>query len=330
MTVDVVLGWEEATIFPGPPAIVGAPPLIPAPLSIVTSCPIQDSNPPQPFDPDGGSPGVGVLGGPAYERWAQGFQFLPELLGPAAGYGWCSSIPMNDDENCTGPQPVSVFEVVESDIRADSGIKASDAIKRVVRGLLGHESWRVENEWWRGALNPDNAHLNMPNPIYPSTYQGDDADAAEGLADSLGLLEEVIAETDAGQGIIHCTPFVFNAWATRGGIPFRYDGGNPGNSAHIYTPNGNLVIPGYGYDGSAPADIDADQPSLRYQRQQWAYATDMVYLLRGVIVTEPNSVSEMSPDMPTFSKVPWRATRPWAIYSNGGCRAAVLVDTTTI
>lgn len=331
MTIETVLGWETATTFPGPPDIVGAPPLEAAPLSIVTSCPVLDANPDQPFTPEG-DPGVGVLGGPTWERWAQGFTFLPELVGPASGYAWCDPTPMNDEINCAGSIVVSVFEAIEEDIRSESGIKASDALARVQRGLLAHEAWRVEHEWWTSSLNPDNPCLNGANPFYPVLQQSGvtDAGIAVGLADSLGLLEQAIARTDAGRGIIHCTPFIFNAWATRGGIPFRYDGGSPGNSTHIYTPNGNLVIPGYGYDGSAPADMDADQPDLSFQLQQWAYATDMVYLLRGKVTTEPNKYQDMSPDLPVFGKVPWRATRPWGIYSNGGLRAAVFVDTTTI
>lgn len=330
MAIAQVLGWEEATTFPGPPDIVGAPPLVPAPLSIVTSCPVLDVNPDQPFTPEG-DPGRGVLPGPTWQRWAQGFQFLPELIGPAGGYAWCNDIPMPDMINCDGKVVVSVFEVIEEDIRSESGIKASDARDRVQRGLLAHEAWRVENEWWTGTLNPDNPHLNGANPFYPALLQeGGSSGAALGLATSLGLLEQAIAHSDAGKGIIHCTPYVFNAWATRGGIPFRYDGGSPGNSTHIYTPNGNLVIPGYGYDGSAPADIDANAADLQFQTEQFAYATDMVYLLRGPVTIEPDKQSDMSPDITVFGKVAWRATRPWAIYSNGGLRAAVFVDTTTL
>ena len=144
------------------------------------------------------------------------------------------------------------------------------------------------------------------------------------------MLEQAIAASDAGLGVIHCTPFVFNAWATRGGIPFRYDGSSPGTSARIYTPNGNLVIPGYGYPGSAPADYPADT-SDQWSKQQWAYATDMVTLLRTKeIIIEPKEYADMAPDIQSFNNIPWRATRPWAIYSNGWLRAAIKVDTTTL
>lgn len=330
MTIEQVLGtgWEDTPYFPGPPDVVAAPALRAAPLSLLTAVPIFDVAPAaNNLPPDDMPPSM--LPGPSLQRWAQGFQFLPEEVGPAAGYAWCQDSPMPVGNNCTGKQVVSAFEVVELDERSTAGFKGSDAMERVVRGLLAHEAWRVENEWWTGTLNPDNAHLNAVNPFYPISQQsGGDPYTATGLQNSLGLLEQAIASHDAGMGIIHCTPFVFNAWATRGGIPFRYDGASPMTSSHIWTPNGNLVVPGYGYDGSAPADADTiDNP--QWQTSQWAYATDMVQLLRAPIIREPDTMDEMSPAIQIFNDIPWRATRPWAIYSNGALRAAVFVDTTT-
>ena len=329
-TIEQNLGWEDydETLFPGPADVVAAPGLRPAPLSLVSACIVHDvevraNNMP----PDSDRPPP--LLGPAYERWVQGFQFLPEEVGPAGGYAWCNTVPMPNENNCPGKAIVNVFLAVELDDRSTAGWKASDARDRVVRALVAHEAWVVENQWWTGAFNEDNAFLAMANPIYPAAFQsGGSAYAAVGLQDSLGLLEQAIAYRDAGVGVIHCTPFVFNAWATRGGIPFRYDGATPGTSTHIWTPNGNLVVPGYGYDGSGPSDAPTiDNP--QWQTSQWAYATDAVELLRGPIQIEPNSLSEMSPAIQEFNDVPWRALRPWAIYSNGGLRAAVLVDTTT-
>jgi hypothetical protein len=328
-TIEQVLGtgWEDQPVFPGPPDVVGAPTLRPAPLSLVSAVPVFDTAPvANNLPPDDMPPSQ--LPGPSVQRWVQGFQFLPEEIGPADGYAWCSDVPMPSGRNCLGPSVVSAFEVIELDERSTAGIRGSDAMERVVRGLMAHEAWRVENEWWTGTLNPDNAHLNGVNPFYPMIEQGGDPYTATGLLNSLGLLEQAIASHDAGMGIIHCTPYVFNAWAMRGGVPFRYDGATPMTSAHIWTPNGNLVVPGYGYDGSAPRDAAAIL-NPQWQTSQWAYATDMVQLLRGPIIREPDTLEHMAPAISTFNSVPWRATRPWAIYSNGALRAAVFVDTTT-
>ena len=299
-TIEQVLGWEsfDPEYFPGPADVVAAPGLRPAPLSLVTACQVYDV-------------------GPKANNM------------PADGYAWCSDVPMPNDPNCPGKAIVNVFLAVELDDRSTAGWAASDAMSRVIRGLQAHEAWVVENQWWTGSYNEANAHLNAADPIYPFAFQsGGSPYTATGLENALSLLEQAIAYRDAGVGVIHCTPFVFNAWAMRGGIPFRYDGGNPGSATKIYTPNGNLVVPGYGYDGSGPADAPSiDNP--QWQKQQWAYVTDMPYLLRGPLQREPDSLSEMSPALPIYNDVPWRAMRPWAIYSNGALRAAVLVDTTT-
>jgi hypothetical protein len=337
--IEQVLGWEtiESSGFPGPADIVPAPQPTAAPLSLVTACAasgrVFETDAGVPFDggyDDVPAPALG-LQGPSVDRWVQGFQFLQELAGPASGYAWCQDAPMGQGNNCYGPSVVSVFEAIYLDERSTAGWKASDALARVQRALQAHEAWRVENEWWTGALNPSNPHLSQAAPFYPVAAQGGDPGDASGLQDSLGLLEQSIASHDAGVGMIHCTPFVFNAWATRGGIPFRYDGSTPSTSARIWTPNGNLVIPGYGYDGSGPVDFQTeDNPDMQWATQQWAYATDMVSLLKAPIITEPKEYADMSPDIVIRNNVPWRATRPWAIYSNGWLRAAVLVDTTVL
>jgi hypothetical protein len=338
--IERVLGWESTpvTTFPGPADVVPAPQPRPSPLSLVSTCKASgalfttaDRAPFVGDDPD--TPST-VLQGPDLSRWVNGFQFLRELAGPAAGYAWCQAAPMANEVNCDGPTVVSVFEAVMLDDRSTLGWKASDARDRVLRGLLAHEAWRVENEWWTGALNPDNPHLAQANAFCPISAQADVAgDTATGLANSLGLLEQSLANSDAGQGIIHCTPYVFNAWATRGGIPFRYDGATPGSSTRIWTPNGNLVVPGYGYDGTGPSNFYADDPDsqpTQWSTEQWAYATDMVDLLQAPVIIEPEGYEDMSPAIPVYNDIPWRATRPWAIFSNGWLRAAVLVDTTTI
>ena len=327
---EQVLGWEsfDPSLFPGPGDVVAAPALTPAPLSLVSSCPVFDVAPrANDLPPDGDRPPS--LLGPAWDRWVQGFQFLPEEVGPPGGYAWCSDSPMPESNNCPGKAVVNTFLAVELDDRSTAGVNASDAMERVVRALVAHEAWAVEYQWWTGAFNEDNAHLNAASPIYPLAFQsGGSAYDSTGLANALGLLEQSIAHADAGMGVIHCTPYIFNAWATRGGIPFRYDGATPMTSAHIWTPNGNLVVPGYGYDGSGPADAPSiDNP--QFQTAQWAYATDRPSLLRGPIQREPDSLSEMAPAINQFNDVPWRALRPWAIYSNGGLRSAVLVDSTT-
>lgn len=330
--VEAVFYWDtpDTDDHIAPDAVIPAQPLPPAPLSLLSSVPILDSpGVANNLPPDDQAPPPADLF-PEWQRWVAGFTFLPEEIGPAEGYGiGCPPPEFDTGNNCPGRGAWSTFVAVKRDQRSTAGWKGSDAQARVTRSLLAHEAWIVENEWWTGTLNPNNDHLNAADPFYPAGQQvGGSPSTAVGLQDGLGLLEQAIAAADAGVGVIHLTPFMFNALATRGGIPFRYDGGtNPRMSAHIYTPNGNLVVPGYGYDGSAPADqTPIDNP--QWQTTQWAYVTDMLWLLRGVITPEPIKMQSQAPQIYQTNDITWFATRPWGIFTNSGLRAAVLIDST--
>jgi hypothetical protein len=325
--IERFVGWEDYYDLPlvGPGAVINAPALTPSPLSLLTSCPVLDAGSyPDDLPPESkGKPSTSVFGEPVGERWENGFDFLPEIIGPADGYPTCGEGFTDALRLCPEHGIRAAFLVVMDDTRSTLGYKASDAQQRVQRGLLAHECWRVENQWWTGSIDPTQPHLAAVDPYYPV------GPAAVGVRESLAALEGAIGEKDAGQGIICCTPFLMNYWASRGGVPFRYDGSpsTPGGARRIWTPNGNLIVPGYGFDGSAPTD----QPTIaspRYAHQQWAFATDMVTLLRGPITVLPDSYEEMSPAIVQTNVITWRARRPWGIFSNGALRAAVLVDTT--
>jgi len=327
-TLERFVGWEDYYDIPtvGPAAVINAPALTLSPLSLTTSCPVIDvaSYPADLADDQTGKPPSDVFGEPLFDRWVNSFDFLPEIDGPADGYPTCGSGFSDALRSCPEHGVRAAFMVAMDDTRSTLGYKASDAQQRVQRGLAAHECWRVENQWWTGSIDSTQPHLTAVDPYYPV------GPAAVGVRESLAALEGAIGEKDAGQGVICCTPYLMNYWASRGGVPFRYDGSpsTPGGARRIWTPNGNLIIPGYGFDGSAPIDQTDPPVPLRYAKQQWAFATDMVYLLRGTVEVLPEGYEEMSPAIVQDNVITWRAYRPWGIYSNGALRAAVLVDTT--
>lgn len=306
-----------------PAAVISAPPLTMPPLSLVSVAVVyDDENVQYPEDLPANVKGISPGG---WGRWVNGFEFLPELAGPASGIVTCNGFePFDDDtNNCPVVPLVGVFLADYRDIRGSVGWKASDAQERAQRALIAHEPWLIEHELWTGQIT-GNTSLNLTGPYDPAGT----AAAAVSPRRGLSILEETIAEQDAGMAMIHCTPYLMNYFASYFG--FRYMGPSNQPPTRIWTPNGNLLIPGYGYPGTAPAanGTIVNEHAARYATTQWVYATDPIYLLRGQIDVIPDTVAEMGPDIYTVNKIAWRAVRPWGIYSNGLLRSGVQIDTT--
>ena len=107
-----------------------------------------------------------------------------------------------------------------------------------------------------GLDRPNQPHLNAVEPYLPIGA------GAVGVRESLSILEAAIAERDAGVGVIHCSAYLNELL----GFPAcssatTWSSTTPGGARLIWTPNGNLVVPGYGYDGSAPIDENGTCPS---------------------------------------------------------------------
>lgn len=361
-------------------------------------------------------------------RWEHGFQYLPELSNgaalevfvpdsyPAAANPTTTHIKNIGSNQAPNSAPSFAwwdpFVVVGRDDRSLFGWPSTSFESRALRAqraLVGHETWQVEQEFWGGIAIPTNYHLtaspntpltsphrtmNTPWPN-PTAAPGSVLGVAEGLADSLAMLDQAIAESDAGTGMIHATPFVMQYWMKT--YPFIRDPGDPG----VYTVNHNLMVPGYGYGGigpdqvsrsltdgdgatgaqsfvSASADFTANDvgrpitetsafdviPAGTYilavlsptnvllsqemtsthgsihftiagqggragaAPQQWAYATEQVYYLKGDVITYPYDHREGSPLVTVDNSMDVRAERTWATITNKLLRAAVLVDTT--
>lgn len=126
---------------------------------------------------------------------------------------------------------------------------------------------------------------------------------------ALAYANEVIAKWGGGQGMIHVTPF-FAEIAAAAGSPFKTDA-----RGRLVTLNGNIVVPGNGYDGigpdgtGGPAD-DAGNDSGH--NHEWIYVSDLPVIWR-----------EPSPEVFPYTlreatnrdlnEVTFRAERPYAI-----------------
>lgn len=83
-------------------------------------------------------------------------------------------------------------------------------------------------------------------------------------------------------------------------------------------------------EGTDPMQIVGTGGRATGAPQQWAYATEQTFHLRGDVMVYPNDLREMSPTLPVDNSVPVRAERTHSIITNKILRAAVLVDTTTV
>lgn len=198
----------------------------------------------------------------AIERWQQGLQYLPELgVGALELFAEKQGATKNVGSNQTPFAWYDPFTAVGRDERSLFGYPFSDFASRAqrsLRALRAHESWEVEDEFWGGVKVPTNFHLSAspatptstasrtitawsdPTPV-PGTVLG----TAVGLAQSLAALNQAIADSDAGIGMIHATPYLVQQWMKL--YPFIRD-----SAGRVYTVNFNLIVPGYGYPGTGP------------------------------------------------------------------------------
>jgi hypothetical protein len=88
---------------------------------------------------------------------------------------------------------------------------------------------------------------------------------------ALGCLLQALRDCGhGGTGMIHATSRLVNVWKTNGNV----DRANRWKGDLVYTVTDDIVVPGSGYDGSAP-DGKAEAPNV-----EWAYATRIVQIRR--------------------------------------------------
>lgn len=206
---------------------------------------------------------------------ADGWTFQPE------GCGVSGRLPVACEGNTTemerGERPAVVegtpVWLYAGDECTAAGYAQRDFLGRARRQLAATESYQLANELWTGTAVADNRSL-----------AGDAAEsdtvttAASSEANAMGCLEAGLANALFGQqGMVHVTPqllvhLVGQQLVLRSGTTW-------------VTPMGHIVVADAGYDGSGPGGVAA-------AASQWAYATPMVQVRLGPVMTTPDNLDD--------------------------------------
>ncbi len=260
-------------------------------------------------------------------HWIRGFSYRPEVCNGGDIIAWDGS-GVGTPPAIPGQINVTPFVVEGVDQRSTFGTPHSpdggemlEARRYARRQLLGCESKQMERELWKGKLTSGatsgNPHLTDANVVLP------EGAAVLGYLTALGVLEQAIADRTCGQqGMIHARRDLITRWDAGGALR------RVGNL--ILTVHDTIIVPGAGYDGSAPdagVPVPGQVPSAD---SSWAYATTVVDIRRGAFFNPESLIERVDPSANTLTTYERRAAAStWGCLQVGVHADHVLSLTTT-
>lgn len=232
--------------------------------------------------------------------WFAGFKFNPEGCGSSGRVAVnCAGNTDQMDEAERRPQvegdPFALY--ASNECETTLGFQQADYEARARRALQTTMSYEIANEIWRGDLTQGaDGLVNLPL----TSLEGDvvTSGAAEPI-DALACLEAGLASALKGrQGMIHITPQLLTQ------LKGAYVVELVGNT--YMSPNGHIVVPDAGYDGSGPGVTPVPAGN-----SQWAYATSLISLRLGPVDVIPNTLAEARDYAAAISR-PTNKIRIWA------------------
>lgn len=250
------------------------------------------------------------------EHWGNGIQvhgYVPDVACRWSSYCGDERDEKGEQQNPNplpefGPLTVYLAESCTTrSIMQGSQEESNAAFRaRALEVFAAVESGALEREFWGGEFLPDNPHLAS---AAADVLNGA---AATSALNGLALLEEAIAETNRA-GVIHMTAGMAVTLSGYGNgvlIPER---------GKLYTINGTLVVPAFGYPGTAPPDVAANTGT-----QEFAYATGPVEILRsGPVIMPPNLYEAIDREQ---NEITYRAERTYIAYWDTALLAGVRID----
>jgi len=190
-----------------------------------------------------------------------------------------------------GALPFTVFSEVDCAPVGTNWNTAADDARNI---LATTEQYQVERAFWTGQVaGLDNIvypHLAAATPVTQAVVTGGlqitlqtQAVIVSGGSLSpvaaIGALEGALSACYDGQGVLHVPESAIPALANLNMLKER--GGK------LYTQNGNLIVAGAGYPGTAPSGTTPAPGST------WMYATGQIFMYRGTIQTQATEVQSL-------------------------------------
>lgn len=278
--------------FAGPTVVVDGPPVRPPANGLLSAATVVDV-------PD--------------DRRIGGESFAPSAAGSVILYDLCSS-----DGTVALASPVTharfnapSFATVISDRCSTFGFGAAAYEEHARAGDLVKSGWGVERQFEQDALGigadfdslAEQYTANANNAAAGATTQIIAGGSALTPLSALARLDQAIASAAIGLGIIHAMPFIVDLWAANLLITAQ--------AGKLYSPNGNLIAAGNGYQGKSPDTSAYADPVATAAGVVWAYATDLITIDRGPLDIVPGQISE-AVDRRT-NDVRYLAQRVWTI-----------------
>lgn len=219
-------------------------------------------------------------------HWQQGITWIERCPDGATTYDECLTVTgtgappappaktSNVDQTLRGATPFTVYAEFDCSPVGllDAATVARDALARI-------EQVQVERAFFHGTAGGQTTvfpHLAADTevvdaqgivlqPVASPIVTGTDVD----ITDGLGRLESALSDCYGGQGFIHVPHRVFPMLAAWN-LAIERDGG-------LYTPAGNRIVVGSGFDNTAPDGTPAEP------RTAWIYATGQVFGYRSDI-----------------------------------------------
>lgn len=218
-----------------------------------------------------------------------------------------------DKSTVRTPEHFYAFGVREPESCSNFGFAGVDTNVRADRAITLDEAKQVERELWTGRRAKLNAAAGATEYLFNRWLARDTAEpltgnppavtqlkggVAQNPTRALAELEQAVASNrSGGRGIIHATPRTVTYWTENGHL---YRAGN----VLLTVARDTVVIPGEGYDGSAPnGAVDATGDTA------WAYATGWIEVFRGPV----QIITPQSPEFTTSNRRTSIAVRKYAL-----------------
>lgn len=220
-------------------------------------------------------------------EWVNGIAWVPEACLPESDptFWWCPVSPgtewVTERTSKTVDESPDILQYRPwaawvGDSCSTFSFAERDLTGRAQRRLSASLSRIIETELWTGTVAQA---AGFPN-AYLASADADDLGSA-GLMYALAALQEYLAESVNERGMIHATPRTAALWYAGGGL--RREG------MLLLDAFDNIIVPGQGYDGSAPDGTPAPDSG----DTQHAYATSMVTVqIDERVMTVPPDLAE--------------------------------------